>query len=128
MEEFLIFLRENWQWLSSVLVFLVLEIIVLITKKKPMSIDEFDEKFNKVLQLVPGLVSLIEESVGSGNGEIKKEIVVDKCLSRMEFYLHRDLTQVEADVVSKGVAEYVERVLSTPQKKQKGEVNEEVRS
>lgn len=117
MQELLNFMRDNWQWLSSLLAFLVLEIIVLITKKKPLSLDEFDEAYNKVLQLVPGLISLIEESVGPGSGSIKKEIVIDKALTRMEFYLHRDLTQIEADVVSKGVSDFVERVMASPQKK-----------
>ena len=102
---------------------LITTITTIMESKKAKKEKDFNKRlwqenqFEKTMQELPAAINEAEAQVGGGNGVLKKTLVIQdtalKCTKRdIPFNLER-------------VSEKIEEILSTPQKKLKGEKNEE---
>lgn len=114
MKEFIEFLKEYWFELSAGL-FALIEIILIIVKRKPKSIDDFKLAVQEALAIVPELVLSCERP---GEGYLKKQEVILSSLKLVSRLLGRKLTDNEVRFVSDSVSDKIETVLSTPTKKE----------
>lgn len=89
------------------LVILIIEIILTFKKAKPSNVLSFIDK------LLPDLVIMAEEEVGSGNGDQKLFLV----LSHVYNALKTTFNITDYSYYTKYIKQGVERILSTPQKK-----------
>lgn len=107
------FIQTYWTYISAGILILI-EVLILILKKRPKSIDDFKSCLDQVINLVPHLILDAEHP---GDGEKKKELVVAYALAMFKKLLNRDITDSEYHIVKEAVQEQVELILSTPQKK-----------
>ena len=114
MNQFIEFMREYWFQLATG-VFAVVEIILIIVKRKPKSIDDFKLVLEEVLAAVPELVISRERP---GEGSTKKLEVITSCIALVSNKLGRKLTDSEKGIITSQVASKIETVLSTPTKKE----------
>lgn len=115
MKEFIDFVREYGLYLLGSLCF-VIEVIVILIKRKPKSIDDFKLALTEALSIVPELVISRERP---GEGELKKKEVLISCKKLIERRLGRGLSSNESLLVDSAVDTQIETVLSTPTKKEK---------
>lgn len=106
-------LFDNWKLFLLVLLALCeLVLFILSLTKKAVKIDSLKEK---ILNLLPFIISIAEDLFGSGLGSVKKDYVlkvVKKVLSLDNSY-------------DSFISEALENILSTPHKKEeKGIINE----
>ena len=114
MSSFVEFLKEYWFQLATGLFFIV-EVVLLVIKRKPKSIDDFKLVLEEVLAVVPELVISRERP---GEGSTKKLEVITSCISLISSKLGRKLTDSEKGLITAQVAAKIETVLSTPTKKE----------
>lgn len=110
------FFREYWQLIGTALL-IILEVILIVIKRRPLSLDEFQAVLDDVLKSIPHWCSTIENITGPGQGELKKQVVLQKSLDRVASKLGRDLTEAESNKVFSCCSTMIESVLATPQKK-----------
>lgn len=115
METFLNFLVNYWQYISVGLVF-IFEIILLIVKKRPMSLDAFQSAWNEAMKKIPSYIYAIEHH-DELSGEGKKEAVVQRTLSYISGELDRELTEKEVSRVEGSISAFIEAILYCPTKK-----------
>lgn len=108
--EVLNFIRDNWQYISSVIV-IIITIIAMLIKRKPVTEVHDDSVISHILDYV----IQAEEIFGHGHGADKLDYV-KKCLVNSGKDAGLDMSTIEM---------LVEYVLSSPQKK--GVSNEKVK-
>lgn len=118
MNAFIEFLKQYWFQLVTGL-FALIQIILIIVKRKPKSVDDFRLALFEALASIPELVTACERP---GEGVLKRTEVEIGCLKYIEKVLGRSLSQNEIDLVKTDVDNKIETVLSTPTKK--GDLNE----
>lgn len=115
MEEFLTFLRDYWQVMLYIILFLVALIFALIKgKKQGLSISDIILGF--ILDQVPAWINSAED--GHATGPEKRARVLDAALQFASKQLGRDLTEQESSYIVSHVSVKIEEILSTPQKKE----------
>ena len=94
---------------------LLFEILILIFKRKPKTLDEFLSILHEVVaNRLPILINSAESQVSAS---IKKLNVVDAAYAIVKSQLGRELSSKEKAVFQSYVSESIEMILSTPQKK-----------
>lgn len=94
--------------LYVLLEFLFLILLMLNKKQK-------NPVFERVLGALPGLISLVEDKVGSGCGEKKKALVVELAL---DLYFRLTGIRLSNDsTIAHDISSAIEDILSAPQKK-----------
>lgn len=114
MENILNILKEWSPYILSGLI-VVLDVLILLLKRRPKTIDDFMSCLDKVVSALPGLISKVERP---GDGENKKALVVAYAFSLFKKSLGRDLSDGEYNLAKKAISEQIESILSTPQKKE----------
>ena len=116
MKEVIQFIQDYWQYISVAIIF-VFEIILMFIKKKPMSLDAFQEAWNEALKKIPSFIYSAECLSDEYTGEGKKEIVITRTLSYIQERLGRQLTEKEVSRVEGSISSFIEAVLYCPTKK-----------
>lgn len=112
------FLLDNWQYFSTALL-TILSIVLMIIKRKPKKYDEFVSCVSQTISAMPGFIITAEElKTPDENGQDKKNLVIGWCFQKMENLIKRELTRDEELYCFKTFSNYVEQILSTPQKKE----------
>lgn len=115
MEEAKQFIIENWKLLASALLFLIAFVVGLVRgKKKGYSLS--DILMGMLVEQLPHWISMAE-AVG-GTGEQKKVQVLNNALNYTARALGRKLTEEETSLIIAKSSEAIEKILSTPQKKE----------
>lgn len=112
MEEFLVFLKDNWSFLVEVVLTLVVLLIAIFKKKVSVKCPEV------LYSLIPLWVSQAEEMFpGEKTGSQKLRYVVENAWKYLEDNLGFTVSSCRS--VTKAVVEQVEQILSCPTKKEK---------
>lgn len=111
------FFVKYWDLISSGVV-LLLSVILWILKKRPLTIDSFEEAISDVCSLIP-VCSVVAEGKfpGAKRGVEKKAAVLKCCFQSMEKELGRELTEQERKVCERRFSRSLEEVLAAPHKK-----------
>lgn len=112
------FIKENWKEIASILI-LILAIIIssIITVKKSGGKTSFWEALKaRIFEQIPLWSDLVEKP---GNGEAKKEAVLDLALNEAKAYLGRELTDKERDAIRLLASSHLENVLHSTKAKSK---------
>ena len=113
MDEFKEFLISNWQLLASAILFLIAVIAGIISKvRKGYNLS--DLVLGLITEELPEWINIVE---GSGTGEQKKVKVLNYALSFASKKMGRQLKEEEVSLITTYVTEQIEKILSTPQKK-----------
>jgi len=109
-EEIKAFLLDNWQFLVSCLVSIILLIITCCKKRINLSLSD------DVYSMIPSFINEAEVEYGDGHGSEKLQFVLKKCL----IYLNTRTGISNATLTSliPGIVNYIEEVLRTPTKKE----------
>lgn len=108
------FLTNYWPYISCGILIL-LDVLVMIIKKKPSSKDVLMEAVRKCYLKLPFAIQDAEEKCDSGTA--KKEYVLEELLSFIEAYCKRELNNAELRMFFNSFSYLIEEVLSTPTKK-----------
>lgn len=93
----------------------VIELLILIIKRKPKTLDEFLTILHEVAaNRLPVLINQVEKP---GLGSEKKEFVRVGAYRLVKKHLGRDLSPKEIEVFNSYICDAIEMILSTPQKK-----------
>ena len=114
MTEFIEFCREYGVYCLTFLCF-VIEIVLIIIKRKPKTVDDFLLALNEVRTKLPELISKVE---CPGNGEVKKNKVMEIAEKALTKSISRGLSDKEFAAVRKILSDDIEAILSTPTKKE----------
>ena len=115
MNEIIDFCRQNLVLIVSIAT-LVAEIIFVIIKRRPKTLDDFIFALNEVRSSISLLVERVEVP---GNGSEKKQSVIDGALTVLSRLLGRELSEKEKVYAVKLFDVDIENVLSAPTKKEK---------
>lgn len=107
------FFKEWSPYIVSGLI-VVLDVLILLLKRRPKTIDDFMSCLDKVLSALPGFISKVEYP---GGGEHKKDLVIAYAFSLFKKSLGRDLSDSEYHLAKETISEQIESILSTPHKK-----------
>ena len=110
------FLEDYWQYISVALVF-IFEIIIMIVKRRPMSLDAFQSAWDSALKKIPSFIVLAESLSDEYTGSGKKEIVLNRTLKYIQDELGRELTDKEEARVEGSISAFIEAILYCPTKK-----------
>lgn len=113
MKEFVKFLTDYKEIIASVFCF-VLTFISILVKRKPQTIDDFFKGLDDVCSQLPEIINTFERP---GNGDLKKEEVINYALTKLITFLHRDISDSESKSARSYFSQQIEAILSTPQKK-----------
>lgn len=104
------FLRSHYKEIAIVVAFIIylaFSFIMIVKKQKKEA-----PIITEILELLPDVICSVEKSIGSGNGLMKKTLVLDAISKWASAY------GVELDRLSiQHIEAAIERILSTPQKK-----------
>lgn len=115
MEQFIEFLKENWQLLASALLFIISSIVAFIARRKK-GYSFSDVLLGLISEQLPLWITMAE-SVG-GTGEQKKVSVLNDALNYASKTLGRKLSEEETSFIIAQASEQIEKILGTPQKKE----------
>lgn len=122
LHEIKVFFIQNWQLIASALLFVVSFIIGLFSKlKKGVSFSDVIRGL--IAEQLPHWISLAEAH--GGTGEQKKVQVLNDALNYASKTLGRKLSEAETSFIVSQTSDLIEKILSTPQKKE--EKKEEVK-
>lgn len=107
MDEFLVFLSENWKWLVA-LGLAIAEILFVVLKKR---VKVFDSIKEIILSILPSYINVAEQL--SPYGEEKKEFVFESVVK----YLTNKFDNFDVNSYVDFIKDSIESILSTPQKK-----------
>lgn len=114
MTEFFNFCREYAVYILGGLCF-VFQVVCLLVKRRPKTVDEFLYALNEVRLLVPGYVKAVE---CPGNGDTKKKAVIKIIEDLLARKLKRNITDKECAILDSLVDADIEAVLAAPTKKE----------
>ena len=122
LHELKIFFIQNWQLIASACLFIVSFVIGLITRRKK-GYTFSDILLGLISEQLPQWISLAEAH--GGTGEQKKVQVLNDALNYASKTLGRKLSEAETSFIVQQASDLIEKILSTPQKKE--EKKEEVK-
>ena len=116
MEEFKNFIFENWKLLAAGGLFLFSIIIstIVVVKKSGGKMTVWEAMKNVLLEKIPNWITIVETD---GNGEEKKNGVINLALKEAASVVGRKLSDQERDLVIALASKMIEEVLAAPQKK-----------
>lgn len=122
LHELKVFFIQNWQLIASATLFVVSFIIGLFSKLKK-GVTFSDVIRGLIAEQLPHWISLAEAH--GGTGEQKKVQVLNDALNYASRTLGRKLSEAETSFIVQQASDLIEKILSTPQKKEerKEEVN-----
>lgn len=112
------FIKGNWKEIAGILI-LILAIILssIITVKRSGGKISFWEALKaRIFEQIPLWIDLVEKP---GNGEAKKEAVLDLALNEAKAYIGRELTDKEKDAIRLLASSHLENVLHSTKAKSK---------
>lgn len=118
MEQIINFIRNNYKQIIGVLTLLAAIIVsAIITVKKSGGKVSFWEALKaRIFEQIPLWAELVEKP---GNGEAKKEAVIELALNEAKAYLGRELTDPEKQALITMASSHLENVLKSPKAKAK---------
>ena len=118
MNEILNFVKANLKEIISVVILIAAIIIsAIITVKKSGGKTSFWEALRaRIFEQIPLWAELVEKP---GNGEAKKEAVIELALNEAKAYLGRELTDPEKQALISMASSHLENVLKSPKAKSK---------
>lgn len=110
------FIAENWYFIAIIGFLIVLFIDIFKNKKKIVVNTELvDSIKTAILAMIPRIIKVAEENFGAGNGEKKKIAVVTAVVDNITKLFDISTEDVYSKY-SKLIYDFVEEVLSTPEK------------
>lgn len=122
LHELKVFFIQNWQLIASALLFVISFIIGLFSKIRK-GVTFSDVIRGLIAEQLPHWISLAEAH--GGTGEQKKVQVLNDALNYASKTLGRRLSEAETSFIVQQASDLIEKILSTPQKKE--EKKEEVK-
>lgn len=118
MNELLNFIKVNYKLILGCIILAATTIVSsIITVKKSGGKTSFWEALKaRIFEQIPEWLNLVEKP---GNGEEKKEAVLDLALNEAKAFLGRDLTEEEKNAVKLLASSHLENVMRTPKAKSK---------
>lgn len=118
MNEILNFVKANLKEIISIVILIAAIIIsAIITVKKSGGKTSFWEALRaRIFEQIPLWADLVEKP---GNGEAKKEAVIELALNEAKAYLGRELTDPEKQALISMASSHLENVLRSPKAKSK---------
>ena len=111
--EILDFLKE-WSPVIVPGLIIFLDLLILILKNRPRTLDDFSSCLEYVKNILPDLIVSVEHP---GDGQSKKNLVIKGAAKVFSRRFGRDLSVSEYNIIQKAISEQIEIILSTPQKK-----------
>lgn len=111
--EIWIFIQTYWKEIITIISSLIALIIALARRQK-LVINRDDEIKEKLIESLPDLIMAVEVP---GEGPLKLQTVIKLGLEFVKRLLHRALNDDEIDYFTGIITENVEKILSTPQRK-----------
>lgn len=122
LHELKVFFFQNWKEICSIILFIVAFIIGLFSRLKK-GVTFSDVIRGLIAEQLPKWISLAEAH--GGTGEQKKVQVLNDALNYASKTLGRKLSEAETSFIVQQASDLIEKILSTPQKKE--EKKEEVK-
>ena len=118
MNEVIEFIKQNYKLIIGVLIIVITTIISsVITVKKSGGKTTFWEALKaRIFEQIPQWAELVEKP---GNGEEKKEAVLDLALNEAKAFIGRELSEQEVNAVKLLASSHLENVLKAPKAKSK---------
>lgn len=118
MNEILNLIKENWKLIVGCIIVVATTIVSsIITVKKSGGKTTFWQALKaRIFEQIPEWADLVEKP---GNGEEKKEAVLDLALNEAKAFLGRELTEQEINAVRLLASSHLEAVLKAPKSKNK---------
>ena len=118
MDEILNLVKENWKLiLGCIIVVTTIIVSSIITVKKSGGKTTFWEALKaRIFEQIPQWAELVEKP---GNGEEKKEAVLDLALNEAKAFIGRELSEEEKNAVKLLASSHLENVLRAPKAKAK---------
>ena len=118
MKEILNFLKVNYKYIIGFILLAATTIISsIITVKKSGGKTTFWEALKaRIFEQIPQWAELVEKP---GNGEEKKEAVLDLALNEAKAYIGRELSEEEKNAIRLLASSHLENVLKAPKAKSK---------
>lgn len=118
MDEILNFLKANYKLIIGCLVIIATTIVSsIITVKKSGGKTSFWEALKaRIFEQIPQWAELVEKP---GNGEEKKEAVLDLALNEAKAYIGRELSEEEINAIRLLASSHLENILKAPKAKSK---------
>lgn len=108
------FLKTYWKFFALVLLVILDLLLVILNRRKPVKV--FDSVHQTILSVLPDLIKSAEASFASGHGSEKLEMV--KQLVYQLLMSVYGLSAIDTQKYDAFITAQVEKVLSTPQKKE----------
>ena len=115
MEQFIEFLKGNWQLIASALLFIISSIVAFIARRKK-GYSFSDVLLGLISEQLPSWINMAE--CAGGTGEQKKVTVLNDALNYASKTLGRKLSEEETSFIIAQASEQIEKILGTPQKKE----------
>lgn len=111
-------IKENWKLIVGCIIVVTTTIVSsVITVKKSGGKTTFWEALKaRIFEQIPEWLNLVEKP---GNGEEKKEAVLDLALNEAKAFLGRELTDEEKNAIKLLASSHLENVMRTPKAKSK---------
>ena len=118
MDEILNFLKANYKYIIGFILLAATTIVSsIITVKKSGGKTTFWEALKaRIFEQIPQWAELVEKP---GNGEEKKEAVLDLALNEAKAYIGRELSEEEKNAIRLLASSHLENVLKAPKAKSK---------
>ena len=118
MNEILNFVKDNLKEIIGVLILVFVIIIssIITAKKSGGKISFWEALKSRIFEQIPLWADLVEKP---GNGEAKKEAVIELALNEAKAYLGRELTDPEQQAIITLTSSHLENVLKAPKAKSK---------
>ena len=118
MEEILNFIKQNYKLIIGCIIVVATTIVSsIITVKKSNGKTTFWEALKaRIFEQIPMWADLVEKP---GNGEEKKEAVLDLALNEAKAFIGRELSEQEINAIRLLASSHLENVLKAPKAKAK---------
>ena len=118
MDEILNFLKVNYKYIIGFILLAATTIVSsIITVKKSGGKTTFWEALKaRIFEQIPQWAELVEKP---GNGEEKKEAVLDLALNEAKAFIGRELSEEEKNAIRLLASSHLENVLKAPKAKSK---------
>ena len=118
MNEIINFVKQNYKLIIGCAIIVLTTIIssIITVKKSGGKVSFWEALKARIFEQIPEWLNLVEKP---GNGEEKKEAVLDLALNEAKAFLGRDLTEEEKNAIKLLASSHLENVMRTPKAKSK---------
>lgn len=109
MNEFLNFLKDNWQFLTAIFVSVITSIVIWLIKKKPV-LNKVDNILLAILENLPGIIN--------GCEQLPKNEKKETALLLVKAFVKKQFNIELPDSYLALAGNWIEAILTTPQKKE----------